>query len=124
MPDQPGQEPQSPRTPGSLGNLGIGGDLAEELPGKAADMVDSAVGLVHDKAIRPLFLVARGIVYGLVAAVLGVVLVTMLSVGLIRLLDVYAFPGRIWASYFLVGFVFAVSGLALWSLRGGRQDRA
>lgn len=94
--------------------------LAGEWPVKAADAVDSVVGMVHDKAVRPLILVARAVVFGLVVAVLAGVLVTAVSVGLIRLLDVYAFPGRVWASYALVGFVFSVAGLLAWSRRSAR----
>ncbi len=101
---------------------GIGAELTEELPAKAADLVDSAVSLVRDKAIRPLILVARGIVYGTVAAVLAIFVLVMLAVGLIRLLDVYAFPGNIWASYLLVGFVFSAAGITLWALRTSRSD--
>ncbi len=103
---------------------GIGAELTEDLPAKAADLVDSAVSLVRDKAIRPLILVARGIVYGTVAAVLAIFVIVMVAIGLIRLLDVYAFPGDIWASYLLVGFVFSASGITLWALRTSRNDGA
>lgn len=98
--------------------------VTEELPGKAADAVDSAIGLLHDKAIRPLLLAARGIVFGILAGVLAVVVLVLVAVGLIRLLDVYAFPGRVWASYCLVGFVFTVAGLAVWSQRSTSKSEA
>lgn len=104
--------------------LGLSGDIAADLPRKGADAVDSAVALVHNKAIRPMLLVARGIVYGIVAGVLAAFFVVMVSIGVLRLLDVYAFPGRIWASYLLLGFIFTAAGLALWILRGSRQSRA
>lgn len=61
-------------------------------------------------------LIARAIVFGLAAAALGIILVTLLSIGLIRLLDVYAFHHRVWASYLLVGFVFTIIGLVAWFL--------
>jgi hypothetical protein len=92
-------------------------DATAEWPAKAADLVDSAVALVHDKALRPVFLVARGLVFGLVAGAVGALVAVMVAIGLIRLLDVYAFPGRVWASYALVGFVFATIGLLAWSRR-------
>ncbi len=101
---------------------GIAADLTEDLPAKAADLVDTAVALVRDKAIRPLILIARGVVYGIVAAVLAFFVIVMLAVGLIRILDVYAFPGNIWASYLLVGFVFSAAGITLWTLRTSRND--
>jgi hypothetical protein len=30
---------------------------------------------------------------------------------------VYVFPGRVWASYFLLGFLFCVGGFLLWTQR-------
>lgn len=81
------------------------------------------MAIVHDKALRPVFLVARGLVFGIVVGALGVLVVVLASVGLIRLLDVYAFPGKIWASYALVGFVFTAAGAAAWSLRRGSATR-
>jgi len=37
----------------------------------------------------------------------------------LRLLDVYAFPGRVWASYLLLGVVFSLAGLLVWTRRTG-----
>ena len=91
--------------------------VAGDWPKKAADAVDLAVDTIHDKAIRPAFLVARGIVFGLLAAVLVVAVVVWLSVGLVRLLDVYVVGGRVWISYAILGGIFTVIGLVAWSQR-------
>jgi hypothetical protein len=88
---------------------------------RAADTIEATVGMVHDKVVRPLFLLARGIVFGIVVAAMALALSVLLSVALVRLLDVYAFPGRVWASEAVVGAVISTIGLAAWSLRRSRQ---
>jgi len=93
-------------------------------PAKAVDAIDLVVDTIHDKAIRPLVLVGRAVVFGLLIAALGSLVAVALSIALIRLLDVYAFGHRVWASYALVGFVFTVAGLGAWSLRTRRSSAA
>ena len=88
-----------------------------ELSAKAVDTIDLAVSTVNDKAIRPLVIAARAVVFGILIAVLGVVVVTMTSVALVRLLTVYVFGGRVWAADALLGVVFLAGGLLIWSYR-------
>jgi hypothetical protein len=45
----------------------------------------------------------------------------LFSIAVIRLLDVYAFRGRVWASDALVGGLLTAGGLVLWALRRGRR---
>lgn len=110
------------RSPGgadtaTTGPSGAIASLAGDWPGKAADAVDLAVDAIHDKAIRPAFLVARAIVFGLLGLVLVVAVVVWLSVGLVRLLDVYVVGGRVWISYAILGGLFTLAGLVAWSRR-------
>jgi hypothetical protein len=98
-------------------------DFGAEWPKKAADTVDLVVDTIHDKAIRPVLLAARIVVFGLLIAVLSAVVLVLLSIGLLRLLDVYAFPGRVWLSYLVVGGVFTVLGLLAWTKRTSRAAR-
>jgi hypothetical protein len=93
-------------------------------PKKAADAVDLVVDTIHDKAIRPIVLAARVVVFGLLVAVLSLIVLVLLSVGLLRLLDVYAFSGRVWISYAVLGAIFTLAGLFLWSRRTARSDPA
>jgi tetrahydromethanopterin S-methyltransferase subunit G len=92
-----------------------------EWPARLADTVEEVVTTVHDRAVRPLLLVARGLVYGIVVGAMALVLAVLLSVALIRLLDVYAFSHRVWASYLVVGGAFSLLGLVALSL--GRPRR-
>jgi hypothetical protein len=120
----PSAEPRPSATAGAWG----GGttslhDFNAEWPKKAADTVDLVVDTIHDKAIRPVLLAARIVVFGLLIAVLSSVVLILLSIGLLRLLDVYAFPGRVWLSYAVVGGVFTVIGLLAWTKRTSRATR-
>ena len=105
----------TPVSSDTAGSSAFGADW----PVKAADAVDAAVNLVVDKAVRPVIIGARAVVFGILMGVLAIVVTATVSIGLIRLLDVYAFPGRVWASYTLVGFLFSSIGLYLWTKRSG-----
>lgn len=91
-----------------------------EWAAKAVDTVDLVVNTVGDKAVRPVLVAARGVVFGLIIATMAVVVVVLASISLIRLLDVYVFGHRVWASYALLGAVITTSGLMVWSQRAPR----
>lgn len=112
-------EPQ-PETAGSARRPAPAGDW----PARAADLVDAVVALLRDKTVRPLTLVARAIVFGVLIFAAATVTVTLVSVSLVRLLTVYAFSGRVWASDLLVGGVFTVAGLVAWGRRTARSGSA
>ena len=105
----PKPEPQPSRTPGT----GMMDDLAD----RGADAVDSLVELLRDKTVRPLTLVTRAIVFGIIVFAASVVTVVLLSITLIRILTVYAFDGRVWLSDLVVGALFVGAGLVAWSRR-------
>jgi vacuolar-type H+-ATPase subunit I/STV1 len=89
-------------------------------PVQAADTVESVVGTIRDRTTVPLTTVARALVFGLIALVMGIVVAVLLAVGLVRLIDVYL-PGRVWSAHLAVGTVFTVFGLFLWTKRS-RKD--
>ena len=102
------QAPAMPRLP-------TGADA--EWPVKVVDLIEATVDGVHDKVVRPLTLVARALVFGIVAGAMALVLAVLGAVLVIRILDVYAFGHRVWASDVVVGGLLTVVGLALWSKR-------
>ncbi|MBF6554650.1 MAG: hypothetical protein IVW52_00595 [Acidimicrobiales bacterium] len=104
-------KPESPasRLPGSSA-LG-------DLPTRGADLIDTLVALLRDKAVRPLTLATRAVVFGIIIFAASVVTVTLLSITLIRLLTVYVFNGRVWLSDLVVGAVFVIAGIVAWSQR-------
>jgi hypothetical protein len=80
-----------------------------------ADTVERVVGDVREKATTPAVHITRGIVFGLLAAMLGLVAVTLLIVGATRGLQVLLDFGMsraraVYASYLIVGGILCVVG--------------
>lgn len=124
----PGAAPAAPPPPSGPGtsarpDAGHPGTVSgsPDFAARAADTVESVVALVRDRTVRPVTLAARAVVFGVVVAAGSLVLTVLLSVALVRVLTVYAFSGRVWASDLLVGAVFAAAGLAAWSRRAPRR---
>jgi hypothetical protein len=91
--------------------------IVDDLPVRGADLVDKLVELLRDKTVRPLTLVTRAVVYGLIVFAASLIVVILVSIALIRLLTVYAFDGRVWLSDLVVGALFVIAGLVAWSRR-------
>jgi hypothetical protein len=97
--------------------------LTSEWPTRATDQLEMLIGLTRSKVIRPLQLVARAVVFGVIVATMGAVLLVLVAIGTVRVLNVYAFPGKEWASLALVGGIFFFAGLFLWTLRRSRRKQ-
>jgi hypothetical protein len=93
------------------------GDAAAQWQARVVDMVDDTVTAVHDRIIRPVLLVARAVVFGIIVATMVLVVGVLISIALVRLLDVYAFGGRVWASDALVGALLTAVGIVAWTNR-------
>ena len=91
---------------------GTGGDWAAQ----TADTIERVVGSVRGKTSEPVERVARLVVYGLVAGLLGLTALVLLLVGVVRLLDVYL-PGQVWTIYVALGGIFTLTGLLFWRKR-------
>jgi len=91
-------------------------------PAKVADTVEDVVDAIHDKVIRPLVLVARALVFGILAGAMVLVLSVLVAVTVVRVLDSYAFGHRVWASDAVVGGALTLIGLVAWSLRRSRKS--
>jgi hypothetical protein len=90
---------------------------------QVADRIEAVVETVRDKTTVPITKVARAVVYGLVAGVLGVTALVLLVVAVFRL-HVYLPFGpegrRVWISYLGTGAIFLLIGLFLWHKRTPR----
>lgn len=84
---------------------------------KVLHSFDHVLDVVHDKVIRPLLVAGRAIAYGFIILLASIVLVGALIVGLVRLLNVYAFAGHEWLSYLIIGTISLVIGLIIWRRR-------
>ena len=91
-------------------------DLGDVLSDRALDAVDTVVATVNDKAIRPAIVAARGLVFGVVIAVVGLTTLVLFCVGFIRLTTIAGH--RIWASYIVLGLILSAVGALLYSRRG------
>jgi len=75
--------------------------------------LDHAVSLIRDKSLRPAMTAARAIIVGLLAAVVGIAVLTMVIVGLIHLFDTTVFRGHAFATDFLFGGILLLAGAFL-----------
>jgi hypothetical protein len=88
---------------------------------QTADTIDRVVTGIRSKTADPLDRVVRVVVYGIVAAVLGIGALVLLAVALVRAVDV-AIPGEVWSAHLAVGGIFSLAGLFLWTKRRGSGD--
>src|SRR4051812_43192786 len=88
---------------------------------ETADRIESVVVSIRSKTADPLERLVRIVVYGLVAAVLGVAAMVLLPAALIRAVDV-ALPGEVWSAHLVVGGIFTLAGLSLWTKRRRPAD--
>ena len=95
-------------------------DISDALSARALDTIDSVVATVNDKAVRPAIVAARGIVFGVVIAVVGLTVVVMFCIGFIRVSTILGH--RVWASYMVLGLIFSLAGAFLYSRRGVAPD--
>lgn len=96
-------------------------------PAQAADAIERAVGTVRERTTGPAITVARALVYGLFAALVGTAVAVMLAIGAVRALDVYLPDStlgeqHVWLAHLIVGGVFSIVGMVLWSRRSARDD--
>jgi hypothetical protein len=87
-----------------------------------ADTVERLVGQVRDRATRPAVRAARAIVFGLLAAMLAVVAITLLLIAATRAVQALLDLGLDWSmavylSYFIVGGILCLVGLLLLARR-------
>jgi hypothetical protein len=94
-----------------------GGDRANagrtDWAAQAADSIERVVGAIRDKTSVPLTTVARGLVFGLVVAVMGLAAVVLVAVALVRAIDVFTGEGNVWIAHFVVGGIFSLAGAFL-----------
>lgn len=96
-------------------------------PAQAADLIVRVVGQVRDKTTGPAVTAARGVVYGLLAAFLGGMAAVLVAIAAVRALDEaieeVADSRETWAAHGIVGVVFTLFGLFLWSRRRAPEAR-
>ena len=105
--------------PGSLRPVAEN-DYGDALSNRALDTIDTVVATVNDKAVRPAVVAARGIVFGVVIAVVAITVLVLFCVAFIRVTTIAGH--RVWASYIVLGLIFCAVGGILYSRRGVPPD--
>jgi hypothetical protein len=100
---------------------------SSDWPAEAAETIERVVGTVRDATTGKAITVAKALVYGTFAAIVGLAVAVMAAVALVRLAVVYQpeiLPGddRAWPAHGLVGLLFSVFGLLMWRKRSRRGD--
>jgi uncharacterized membrane protein len=89
---------------------------------ETTDTVVRIVDQVRNQTTTKVVYAARGLVFGLIAAILGLFIVVVLLVGLMRGLQALlelamSWDQAVYTSYFVVGGVFTLIGLILFTKR-------
>ena len=87
-----------------------------------ADTIERVVGTVRDRTTKPLVTASRGVVFGLLAAILGIVALTLLILTATRatqaLLDIWLrHEVSVYLSYLIVGGIICLGGAFVLSKR-------
>jgi hypothetical protein len=110
-------QPAAPRPADTERDAGpLDGIFQGDWPVRAADTIERVVGQVRAKTTGPAIVASRWVVYGLLAAFLGMVALVLFIVAVVRVMDVWI-PGDVWIPYLILGLVFALGGALLWRRR-------
>ena len=87
-----------------------------------ADTIERVVGTVRERTTKPLVTASRGVVFGLLAGILGITAVVLLIIVLTRvtqaLLDIwFRHEMSVYLSYFIIGGIICLGGLFVLSKR-------
>lgn len=96
---------------------------APEWAVQALDKVDEIVDKVRTNTSDRLVRIARVVVFGLLALIMGTTAGVLAVIGLVRGLD-ELLPGPVWSVYVLLGAIFTGVGAFLWSKKTARPASA
>ena len=109
----------TPNAPGPEGG--------EDWAATTADAIERAVQSVRAKTADPLERVVRLVVYGLLAGIVGIAIAVLLTVaafrGLVELLDLVWKP-EVWLAYVILGGIFVIVGLLVWTRRTSKNEKS
>ncbi len=85
----------------------------------AVDTLENVVASVRAKVVVPAENTTRVVVFGLLVSFFVLTAVTMLAIALFRVLVVLT--GEVWAAYLILGGIFVLAGVFVWTLRASRN---
>ena len=80
------------------------------------DRLDHYIDVVRSNTTDRLVRIARLVVFGVIALIAGTMAGLLALIALIRVLDVLL-PQEVWLPYVILGAIFLIAGLFLWSKR-------
>jgi hypothetical protein len=83
---------------------------------QAADTIEKTVVAIRDRTVEPATRAANYVIYGVFAACCVFTALLLLTIVLFRVLT-YAMP--VWAAWMLLGGIFVLAGMFLWTRRAG-----
>ncbi|MDA8277578.1 MAG: hypothetical protein M0Z45_05230 [Actinomycetota bacterium] len=91
-------------------------------PERAAQIVVEVTDNIQEKGISPLYRLVRIVTLGLMGLLLTIAVAILGLIGVIRVLDSYLFAAHQWITYAILGTIFLVAGLILWTKRIKKED--
>lgn len=85
---------------------------------EAAGRIEAVVAAVRAKTVDRAVVLARLLVFGFVGAVMGLTGLILVVILAVRALDT-VLPRSVWLADMVLGCLFVVAGLVLWSKGGG-----
>jgi len=79
---------------------------------QTADTIERLVETVRSNTADRLVSVARLVVFGLLAAILGTIGLVLFAIFVVRIIASYV--GSVWGTYLILGGLFTLVGLLLW----------
>ena len=90
--------------------------MSDDWTTDAVDNIERVVATVRDRTVIPAQNLTRAVVFGLLTGFFVLTALTLLFIGVFRLVDVYV-PAGVWASYVIFGGIFVLLGAFLWARR-------
>jgi hypothetical protein len=105
-------DPAGPAAPSTTAEWAVG----------ALDKLDGVIAKVRSATTERAVKIGRIVVYGLLAAIMGLTALVLGVIAAVRALD-RLIPGPVWSAYLPLGAIFAVAGAFLWSKKTPKPTR-
>lgn len=92
---------------------------SDDWPTQLLDRLDGLIAKVRSQSTDRVVRIARLVVFGMVAVVMGAMAAILLVIALVRAAD-RLIPQEVWLAYLVLGGLMTGAGVFLWSKKGRR----